>query len=91
MPQEAIERVSALGRHHQMLKTLTFTDRYGQEIPDMDDDVDDDHDSDYNPDSNSDDDHSTFSYDASSVSSYDSDDDDDDNDKGTTTIDVDQF
>jgi hypothetical protein len=44
MPQEARERVNALGRHQQMPKTLTFTDRYGHEIPDMDDDVDDHHD-----------------------------------------------
>jgi hypothetical protein len=61
-----------------MPKTLTFADRYGFEIPDIDDDVDDDHDSNYDPneDSESDDDESAMSY-ASSLASSDNGDSDD--------------
>jgi hypothetical protein len=73
MPHDAITRVGALGRQQQMPKTLTFADRFGFEIPDVDDDVDDDHDSNYVP---SDDDAPTVSH----ASLHPSDDDDDDDD-----------
>jgi hypothetical protein len=39
MPHDAITRVGALGRQQQMPKTLTFADRFGFEIPDVDDDA----------------------------------------------------
>jgi hypothetical protein len=65
-----------------MPKTLTFADRYGFEILDIDDDMDDDYDSNYdlNEDSDSDDDKSAMLYASSSASSDNDDDDNSDND-----------
>ena len=79
MPSDAIDRVNALGRRNKMPKTLTFTDRFGFELPDADDEVDDDHDSAYDPDDdldNTDDESDNQSFDSDS----DSDDDDDPDD-----------
>ena len=60
-----------LGAQQGMPKTLTFSDRFGHELPDADNAIDDDHDSTYAPSdrssSSSDDD--DFSVDASSHSS----------------------
>ena len=49
MPDDAILRVSQLGREQNMPKTLTFADRYGHEFPDIEQEIDDDHDSSYSP------------------------------------------
>ena len=43
MPDDAILRVSQLGREQNMPKTLTFADRYGHEFPDIEQEIDDDH------------------------------------------------
>jgi hypothetical protein len=87
MPHDAITRVGNLGRHQHMPKTPTFADRFGFEIPDLDDDVDDDHDSAYDPadddDANDDDDddNSTASH-TSSDSSHSGSSAPDDDDRG---------
>ena len=86
MPDDAITRVTALGAQQGMPKTLTFSDRFGHELPDADNDIDDDHDSSYAPSdasssSSEDDDLSVAaSSHSSSSSSSQSDGDDDDND-----------
>ena len=86
MPDDAITRVTALGAQQGMPKTLTFSDRFGHELPDGDNDIDDDHDSSYAPSdassSSSDDDDLSVaaSSHSSSSSSSQSDGDDDDND-----------
>ena len=49
MPEDAITRVTALGAQQGMPKTLTFSDRFGHELPEAADAVDDDHDSTYAP------------------------------------------
>ena len=85
MPEDAITWVTALGAEQGMPKTLTFSDRFGHELPDADNAIDDDHDSTYAPSDasspSSDDD--DLSVDASSHSSSSSsshpDGDDDDN------------
>jgi hypothetical protein len=74
MLNDAIAHVGELGRCQGMPKSLTFADRYGHEIRDVDGDVDDEHDSTYNP---ADDDDSVST---ESSASYDSDDDDSDDD-----------
>ena len=85
MPEDAITRVNALGAQQGMPKTLTFSDRFGHELPEAADAVDDDHDSAYAPSdtssSSSDDDDlsaAASSHSSSSSSSH-SDGDDDDN------------
>ena len=85
MPEDAIPRDTALGAQHGMPKTLTFSDRFGHELPEAANGVDDDHDSTYAPSdtsscSSSDDDLSAdaSSHSSSSFSSH-SDGDDDDN------------
>ena len=86
MPDDAITRVTALGAQQGMPKTLTFSDRFGHELPDADNDIDDDHDSSYAPSdasssSSEDDDLSVAaSSHSSSSSSSQSDGDDDGND-----------
>lgn len=47
MPDDVIQRVSDLGKQQGMPRTLTFTDRYGHELHDQEEDTDDDHDSTY--------------------------------------------
>ena len=85
MPEDAITRVNALGAQQGMPKTLTFSDRFGHELPEAADAVDDEHDSTYAPSdtssSSSDDDDlsaAASSHSSSSSSSH-SDGDDDDN------------
>jgi hypothetical protein len=81
MPQDAVDRVGAMGLRQKMPKTLTFADRFGFELPDAEDDVDDEHDSDYEPDDEDDsDDGFSMSYGTSTHSSDDDDNDDDDDD-----------
>ena len=86
MPEDAITRVTALGAQQGMPKTLTFSDRFGHELPEAADAVDDDHDSTYAPSdhsssSSADDDLSDGASTSSSSSSSSSDSagDDDDN------------
>ena len=85
MPEDAITRVNALGAQQGMPKTLTFSDRFGHELPEAADAVDDDHDSTYAPSdtsssSSADDDlFAAASSHSSSSSSSHSDGDDDDN------------
>jgi hypothetical protein len=43
MPQDAVDHVGTMGLRQKMPKTLTFTDRFGFELPDAEDDVDDEH------------------------------------------------
>jgi hypothetical protein len=45
MPQDVIDRVSAIGYLQGMPQTLTFADAYGRELSDFD--VDDEHDNNY--------------------------------------------
>ena len=85
MPEDAINWVTALGAQQGMPKTLTFSDRFGHELPEADNAIDDDHDSTYassdaSSSSNDDDDLSAdaSSHSSSSSSSH-SDGDDDDN------------
>ena len=47
MPDDVIDRVSALGRQQGMPRSLTFGDRYGHILHDGANEIDDDHDSDY--------------------------------------------
>jgi hypothetical protein len=47
MPQDVIDRVSAIGYLQGMPQTLTFADAYGRELSDTDFDVDDEHDNNY--------------------------------------------
>jgi hypothetical protein len=47
MPQDVVDRVSAIGHQQGMPQTLTFADAYGREIYYAGHDVDDDHDDDY--------------------------------------------
>ena len=83
MPEDAIARVTALGAQQGMPKTLTFSDRFGHELPEEADAVDDDHDSTYAPSattsSSSDDDDLSAAASSNSSSTH-SDGDDDDND-----------
>ena len=81
MPQDVIDRISALGSTQRMPLTLTFADRHGRLIPDQLENLaaedfpdDDDSDSDYADPANDDDDDD------------DSDDDDDDDDLSTHEI-----
>jgi hypothetical protein len=76
MPNDAVARVGELGRCQGMPKSLTFADRYGHEIRDVDGD------STYDP---ADDDdlvstESSTSYDSDDDDSDDKNDNDDDND-----------
>ena len=85
MPEDAITWVTALGAQQGMPKTLTFSDRFGHELPEAADAVDDHHDSTYAPSdtsssSSDDDDLSAAASSHSSSSSFShSDGDDDDN------------
>ena len=66
-----------------MPKNLMFTNCYGFEIPNADDDIDDDHDSTYDPDTASiatSDHNDSVSYASTNGSDVSSDDDDDDDD-----------
>jgi hypothetical protein len=47
MPQDVVDRVSAIGHQQGMPQTLTFPDAYGREMYDAEHDIDDDHDDDY--------------------------------------------
>jgi hypothetical protein len=47
MPQDVVDRVSAIGHQQGMPQTLTFADAFGREMYDAEHDVDDDHDDDY--------------------------------------------
>ena len=85
MPEDAITWVITLSAQQGMPKTLTFSDRFGHELPEAADAIDDDHDSNYAPSdtssSSSDDDDlsaAASSHSSSSSSSH-SDGDDDDN------------
>jgi hypothetical protein len=92
MPSDAVTHIGELGCHQEMPKTLTFTDHFGFELPDVDDDVDDEHNSDYEPDNDdASKDNSTISLVPSTHLSDDDDsdddldDDDDDNDDDDIT------
>lgn len=93
MPADVADRVSHLGRLQGMPRTLTFANRYGQELHDGPDAIDDDHDSDYeyNPsDDDASDDASVFTNHSDSTASNmlipDDDDDADDIPDDNSTI-----
>ena len=79
MPDDVIRSVSELGRQQLMPRSLTFGNRYGQELTDEPSDVDDAHDSDYDYSAAADDETSYLSS-SSSHSDHDSDPDDSDDD-----------